>query len=247
MGSSIEILPKPDESGIFAAHFNELKKSPIDFWLKQEPVVEPPTDVTVCARPMEQCLTSERENLHRFGIKSPRMTDDRSSIRSEEIKDEPANSKKRRLACANEAPSSEKIEYNFGNLFKGIQKSDNAEWLLTTKESSSETTSDYYNTLKSIFSKQMTSDETVDDCTRGGKQKRVWYPTVVNANKESNWSDSDMSQWLAKDPNAKADVPINQMAQNVAVWESVIGWQKILEKIHTSGENEWLVPSSRNL
>ncbi|TMS38691.1 hypothetical protein L596_005358 [Steinernema carpocapsae] len=256
MGSSIEILPKPDiETDIFLSHFNELKKRPIDFWLKQESVVEPPTtttttttttaEVSIIARPLEQWLNSDKENQQRFGIKSPRSNDG-SVMKGDDIKDEPANSKKRRLACANEEPASDKIEYDFGNVIRSIQKSDNSEWLMSTKESSSQSqcSSDHAPSIKNFYIKQTTSDDSFDVPT---KQKRVWYPTAGKANKESSWSSGDMSQWLMKDPKAKTDVPINQMAQNVAVWESVIGWQKILEKIHASGENEWLLPSSRAL
>ncbi|KAK0400121.1 hypothetical protein QR680_003366 [Steinernema hermaphroditum] len=234
MGSSIEILPKQDaECEFFSSHFNE------------ESVVEPPTTESIFARPMEHWLSSsnDKDNQLRFGLKSHRSTDD-CSMKTDDMKDEPANSKKRRLACANDEPGSDKIEYDFGNVIKGIQKSSDSEWLMNTKESSSETTSEYSPIFKNIYVKQTTSD---DSCEVPAKQKRVWYPTVGNPNKESTWNNGDMSQWLMKDPKAKTDMPINQMAQNVAVWESVIGWQKILEKIHASGENEWLLPSSRVL
>uniref|UniRef100_A0A1I8AP58 ARA70 domain-containing protein n=1 Tax=Steinernema glaseri TaxID=37863 RepID=A0A1I8AP58_9BILA len=232
MGSSIEILPKPDtECGVFSSHFSE------------DPVIETPTIESFLSRPKEHGWSSDKDNQQRFGLKSHRSTDD-CNMKTDDMKDEPANSKKRRLACANDEPSSEKIEYDFGNVIKGIQRSDDSEWLLNAKESSSEMSSENSPSFKHMVVKQTTSE---DPCEVPTKQKRVWYPTVGNANKESSWNNGDMSQWLMKDPKAKADGPINQMAQNVAVWESVIGWQKILEKIHASGENEWLLPSSRLL
>ncbi|KAH7731058.1 hypothetical protein AAVH_02107 [Aphelenchoides avenae] len=54
-----------------------------------------------------------------------------------------------------------------------------------------------------------------------------------------------MAQWLREYPAKKRDRPVNALPEDLVTWESVIGWKKILEEIHGSGENEWLAPSSR--
>jgi len=43
------------------------------------------------------------------------------------------------------------------------------------------------------------------------------------------------------------DRPVNESSKDVATWESILGWQAILEKIHASGDDDWLVPASRKL
>jgi len=94
---------------------------------------------------------------------------------------------------------------------------------------------------------QTTTFSPVSDCEQDvvSKQKHFWYPTMNSGQQTTAGGPDD--HWLLKCPQTKeiADRPTNQMAQNVATWESILGWQAILEKIHASGDDEWLVPASR--
>uniref|UniRef100_A0A914GRM3 Uncharacterized protein n=1 Tax=Globodera rostochiensis TaxID=31243 RepID=A0A914GRM3_GLORO len=56
---------------------------------------------------------------------------------------------------------------------------------------------------------------------------------------------TDPSYWLKQYPPPKQNRPMNEMAEDLCCWESVLGWKSILEKIHGSGEDGWLAPSSR--
>ncbi|KAL3117134.1 hypothetical protein niasHT_007537 [Heterodera trifolii] len=56
---------------------------------------------------------------------------------------------------------------------------------------------------------------------------------------------TDPSHWLKQYPPPKQNRPMNEMAEDLYCWESVLGWKSILEKIHGSGEDGWLAPSSR--
>jgi hypothetical protein len=92
------------------------------------------------------------------------------------------------------------------------------------------------------------SPVTIDDLQEVvSKQKRYWYPTNDSGQQSTATAAAD-DYWLMKNPQTKDAVnrPTNQMAQNVATWESILGWQAVLEKIHASGDDDWLVPASRN-
>jgi len=71
----------------------------------------------------------------------------------------------------------------------------------------------------------------------------------INYNKKFPWGEkygnNDISFWLKNYPPKKNDRPMNEMSEEVAIWESVLGWKNILEKIHACGEEHWLSPSSR--
>lgn len=56
---------------------------------------------------------------------------------------------------------------------------------------------------------------------------------------------SDNKYWLNESIKCNNDRPINTLSSDLTNFESVLGWKNILEKLHASGEDDWLVPESR--
>ena len=58
----------------------------------------------------------------------------------------------------------------------------------------------------------------------------------------------DTNKWLLMKSDGMAETPrgdrlMNRPPSDVQALDSVLGWQKILEKVHGSGDDNWLIKS----
>lgn len=63
-------------------------------------------------------------------------------------------------------------------------------------------------------------------------------------NLKNNFPENN-SYWLQTSLK-KDDRPINSISADLESWKSTFGWKEMLEKLHASAEDDWLVPSSQN-
>lgn len=89
------------------------------------------------------------------------------------------------------------------------------------------------------------SDITTEEKMEEKEASHCPYYEKMLAHLKANFPDNK-SFWLKETPKCD-DRPINSMPPDLGSWEPVLGWKGILEKLHASGEDDWLVASSRQL
>jgi len=242
---NIPLKTKPEE--IFNIHFSEINRRPNDFWLKRKLYDESKKQ----SKMVSKFQQNEIRNRCAANAKSPLVLPDLSKLmrdvklESNSPEEEPkTNSNKRKRTLEEQQASG----FDFEKVIKSIQQSSDEHWLLCRCNSLSTSDSTPPGILQSsysaedvivdprgaLFDKQKTakSEEDFHCCN---KKKRFWHPVseTTNLNIESE---------LAKPIERR---PANENVEELDTWESVLGWKRILEKIHASGEDEWLHPSSR--
>jgi len=128
-----------------------------------------------------------------------------------------------------------------------ILRSENDQWLLNDKLAKVEAKAPYtvpyvYNLKPSVPAPTTEINSFINHYS---DKKSCWYPTANNINNTTLKQSEENEKWLIKKPKQN-DRPMNEMAQDIATWESILGWQNVLEKIHASGDDKWLLPASRS-
>jgi len=223
-----------DTARLFVTHFNSVLKSPSETWLLQ-PQPQPVKVDKATLLPKQFRDTTTTNGTTDVG-KFVRLTDSMNALAlAEQGKNEemPANAKKRRpVAIRNEScdtVSSDQIDGDCFNVIARIKRSDNVNWLASSNDQASDTSIE--------ISKQLTSSLNGDGIDGAAKRKKL----------DNTWPPSFDYHWLQGTATDNGDRISNESAQKVATWESILGWQAILERIHASGDDEWLAPASRQL
>uniref|UniRef100_A0A914DZD1 Nuclear receptor coactivator 4 n=1 Tax=Acrobeloides nanus TaxID=290746 RepID=A0A914DZD1_9BILA len=270
--SSIEVINREDASSnpsdFFSDHFTEIKRSPIEQWLRTPltsqvpempknaemkdvpknfaiPPIEmfiPKPSELIEEKPSVQEMNKLANSFESLQLRRPAATNDETDL--------PAN-KRKKMNYIEQNELVTEAEKCFKSMLDSIKNSDKSQWLLAQKEivdkeiplrKKSEEISIITPKPSVDSTGKITSDSLKEILN---KEKRIWYPTAANQTKLMTQL-NDNSLWLKDYPTKNLDRPSNEMAQDVSTWESVLGWKSILEKIHASGEDEWLVPASRN-
>jgi len=136
-------------------------------------------------------------------------------------------------------------QYDFETVITSIKNSGNDQWLAKSSSIDESAPTKVDDTIISDLTTTF-NEPTIVESKQPLRKRHFWYPTVGN---QTTMNGNE--QWLAKYASGGGggggDRPVNESAKDVATWESILGWQAILEKIHASGDDDWLVPASRNL
>jgi hypothetical protein len=149
-----------------------------------------------------------------------------------------------------EAESKGNKSYEFESVINSIKKSDSSNWLASSKKIKGNSDECVKEILKSLPPSNSSNVESkVEKCH---KAQNSTSPSPSNNNTKECFEEKvnkllpkitqEMSFWLKEYPSkVKSDRPANEMSDDLTPWERVLNWKGILEKLHGSGEDEWLV------
>ncbi|KAE9553772.1 hypothetical protein FO519_002993 [Halicephalobus sp. NKZ332] len=237
--SSIEIISKGDRENDFETLEN--LRLPMDQWL-QKP--NPKNNQNLLPQNI-------LPGLKRGSPKSDQVIEETIRYLTQQFSNqpfgEPVEKKKRKSV-------DETRDFEFGNVISSIVSSKSDEWLSRDNKES-----DFVNPLVdqflSMWSKKqettsidttVNSDITITEDKMEEKDASYcpYYEKMMDHLK-TNFPEKK-SFWLKESPKCD-DRPINSMPPDLGSWEPVLGWKGFLEKLHASGEDDWLVASSREL
>jgi hypothetical protein len=149
----------------------------------------------------------------------------------------------------------DKKPFEFETVINSIKASDSSDWLASSKKIKGNSDESVKAILKSLppsnSSSPISVESKVEKCIKtesspsSNTNTKECFEEKVN--KLLPKITQEMSFWLKEYPSKASDRPVNEMSEDLTPWERVLNWKGILEKLHGSGEDEWLVPASRQI
>uniref|UniRef100_A0AC35EQZ6 Uncharacterized protein n=1 Tax=Panagrolaimus sp. PS1159 TaxID=55785 RepID=A0AC35EQZ6_9BILA len=146
--------------------------------------------------------------------------------------------------------------FEFESVINSIKESETSDWLASSKKIKGDSDESVKAILTSLPPSNSTNFGTETEKCIKTETTAPSFSTSNSCSKECLEEKinkllpkvtQEMSYWLKEYPTKASNRPVNEVSEDLTPWERVLGWKGILEKLHSSSDDEWLVPASRQI